>query len=162
MADDTKSGPKVVDSPKDLSAKVPRSGGISLEEAVAKSNAALESVIEEHKPDVSGQLDEIAQLHTSYQANQSADVLDQIFKAVHKLRGDAVTLGYPLISRIGSSFCRYLLEKGKDVDPHPVLVAEHINAMIAAYKEAEENTADATGDEVAAALEQTVSKLVAG
>lgn len=150
----------MVNAPRNPTAKVPKTGGISLEEAIAKSNAALESVIEEHKPDVKGQWDEICEFHVAYQASKDADDLDKVFKAVHKLRGDAVTLGYPLVARIGSCFCRSLLEKEEETEPHPGLIAEHINAMTAAFNEGDENAGGATGEQVVVALEQAVSKLI--
>ncbi len=78
------------------------------------------------------------------------------YLAAHDLRGEAATLGYPLISRLAGGICT-LMENFAPEDMPYDLIDQHVLAIKAAIRE----KAEGNGSETARALVQHLAKIVA-
>lgn len=60
---------------------------------------------------------------------------DQLYRAVHDIRGEAATLGYPAIAGVADSLCR-LIEHTPEMKRIPIaLVEQHVDAVRAIARE---------------------------
>lgn len=74
-----------------------------------------------------------------------ADNMDALFQAVHNMKGQAITLGYPLVGSVAASFCR-LIEHVPGPDKLPLPLAEqYVDAIRAMVAEDARDTENATG-----------------
>ncbi len=144
-----------------LADKVPPVGGLSQDEALKRAEAAVEAVAKEFEGMLSDELDEMDILMAAYKANPSKETLDPLFGRVHNLRGQGTTLGYPLITRIGTSFCRYIIDQDPSKQVKAALIEQHLQALRIVLKERTESEGDAVSKQVAEALETAVDKELA-
>lgn len=84
------------------------------------------------------------------------DALGTFFRAVHDLKGQATTLGFPLATRIATSLCA-LLERIPSDDaagiPVPVeMIDRHVEALNAIVRENAHGSDDPVGSELTSAL----------
>ena len=75
----------------------------------------------------------------------SANNLDTLYQATHNMKGQALTLGYPLVGSVAGNFC-YLLEHMPSPAKVPLaLVEQHVEAIRAMVKEGARDTDNAIG-----------------
>jgi len=55
--------------------------------------------------------------------------LEEFYGISHNLKGLAPTFGYDLLGQIGTSYCRYIKQRGDDTPPQTELVTAHIKAF---------------------------------
>lgn len=144
-----------------LADKVPPVGGLSQDEALKRAEAAVEAVAKEFEGMLGEELDEIDVLMAAYKANPNQANLDPLFGRIHNLRGQGTTLGYPLITRIGTSFCRYIIDHEPSKQVKAALIEQHLQALRIVLKERTESDGDAVSKQVAEALEIAVDKELA-
>src|SRR6267142_661780 len=80
-----------------------------------------------------------------------------LFRAAHDIKGQAATLGFPLVSAVAESLCRLLEHTG---DPQRIpfeLVDQHVDAVRAIMREQGQPGADAVAEELTQRLRE-VSK----
>lgn len=138
--------------------KVPPMGGLDPREAIKRANAAVDAVAKEFEGMLDGELDEIDALMAKYKTDKTQENLDAIFSRIHNLRGQGTTLGYPLLTRIGTSFCRYLIDRDQAKAVNTSLIEQHLQALRIVLKERRANEGDAVSKQVAEALETAVTK----
>jgi chemotaxis protein histidine kinase CheA len=147
--------------PVPLAMKVPAMGGPSAEEAIRRADKAVAAVVQEFEGILGEELDELDALMASYKSSQDEETLKKLFRRVHNLRGQGTTLGFPLITRIGTSFCSYMIERDPNRPIKPSLIEQHIQALRIVLKERKAKEGDAVSISVATALEEVVRRELA-
>ena len=109
---------------------------------------------------IGGELEDIDALFTEMMLTKRYD-LRRILIAVHEVRGEAGTFGYPLLSEIARSLCELLPRIEQPTALQLEVLAAHIKAMrtIVAHKIKEDG--GALGKEVVTGLVKAVRKLKA-
>lgn len=101
--------------------------------------------------------DEIAVVGTRFQTwvaaeRPNGELRNAFFRAVHDLKGQATTLGYPLVAAAAGSLCA-LLDRLPDRDALPFdLVDQHVKAITAIYRESAKDEGDQIGSALVNAL----------
>ena len=75
-------------------------------------------------------------------------IIDDFYRVVHDMKGEAGTFGYPLVTRIGSSLCRYLYDHQEEQDFDLDVLQYHVDAIKAVIT----NNIEGDGGEVGQAL----------
>jgi len=138
--------PSLIKPKKRLSDKVRTTGGPTPEEAVLCAVNAAEDLIEGYQ---GWAVDDLQNLWQAFQDTVagSADV-ERMFDIAHEVRGQGGTFGYPLISSIGDSLCKYL-EQRKSLSPIELEVIKiHILAMKAVFRQSLKGDADGLVKEI--------------
>lgn len=65
-------------------------------------------------------------------------------------------MGFPLISRIDTSFCRYMIGRPEGVEVKASIIEQHLTALRTVYQKRIEDAGDKVSHQVASALEQVV------
>lgn len=79
--------------------------------------------------------DEVRKLMAAWTALSQAptddDKVDGVFAESHEIRGQAATFGYPLLTEIGSSLCRFIEGVPRPLDTEGLkCVQAHVEAMV--------------------------------
>lgn len=102
--------------------------------------------------------DEVRCLKREYtQSGYSTDRLENVFRFVHNMRGQAATFGFPLITEVGTSFCSYILATEDPQDLNLMLLEEHINVLEVIRREQIVGKGDAMIGAVMQALREAVA-----
>lgn len=79
--------------------------------------------------------------------------LDQVYAAMHNIKGQGSSFGYPLVTRIGQSMCR-LVAPGRSLDDAEFKVAQaHMDALKLVLDKRIAGPGGAAGEALAARLE---------
>lgn len=79
--------------------------------------------------------------------------LDLLYQAMHNIKGQGTSFGYPLVTRIGQSLCR-LLAPGRPIDDDGLKIAQaHLDALKLVLIQKIAGKGGETGDKLAAKLE---------
>ncbi len=80
--------------------------------------------------------------------------LDRVYAAMHNIKGQGASFGYPLVTRIGQSLCR-LVVPGRVVDTAGLAIAQaHLDALKLVLDKAIAGSGGEIGDKLAARLER--------
>jgi chemotaxis protein histidine kinase CheA len=151
---------KMMQPPTKLASKVTKGGQVDPADAIAKADAIVQNVAKEFEAGLDSEFAELDKLFEKYKASDDADDLDAVFRRIHNLRGQGTTLGFPLISRIGSSFCRYMIERDQSAPINKPLVEQHLAALRCVYTQHIEDAGDELSQQVAASLEKAVDQFL--
>ncbi len=149
---------EIVERPNTLARKVPRTGGKDPERAVADAEEALRTLQVEYTEKLGEDIARLERLGRKFRENGSQESLDALFALVHNMRGQGATFGYPLITEIGRSFCRYVRAVPPDVGADPALVTQHVDAMRVVYREHMRGAGPEVAQDVVAALSEAVAR----
>jgi len=84
----------------------------------------------------------------------NAENLDTLYQATHNIKGQALTLGYPLVGDVAARFCT-LIERLPDPSDLPVeLSARYVEAIRAMVSEGAKDEANKTGAELLETLSE--------
>ena len=122
---------QVINPPNTLQAKVPKTGGPRMDEMVADAEAALRKINGNYEALVRDDLRRIDDAISRAERSPSAapDAMDVIAFISHNIKGQAATLGYPLLTAIAQSLYR-LVESDKSPAPKRLDVVEaHARAL---------------------------------
>jgi hypothetical protein len=79
--------------------------------------------------------------------------LDLLYAAMHNIKGQGTSFGYPLVTRIGQSLCR-LIAPGRAVDDAGLKIAQaHLDALKLVLDQKIAGKGGEVGDQLAARLE---------
>lgn len=82
--------------------------------------------------------------------------LSRIFEIVHDMRGEAGSFGYPLVTRVGASLCRYI-DKIKPMNGKNLRVVRvHVDALRAMVRTNAKGSGSRIAQEIAKSLELVV------
>lgn len=148
----------IVKRPNELKKKVPTSGGIDPTKAFDRADKIIKQMSSEYLDKLKTDIDELEKLGATYVAERSDESLERLFSLVHNMRGQGTTFGYPLITDIGRSFCRYVKERPPEVSIRGDVVDQHVAAMRVVYKQSIQGNGDEIAKAVVQALQQVVTK----
>ena len=136
-------------------------GGMNPQDAMRRAESVVAAVASEFESLLQEELIELDKLMSEYTKAPTQEVLDKVFRKVHNLRGQGTTMGFPLVTRIGTSFCGYIIERNKDKAVKPALIQQHLQALHIVLRQKQANEGDAVSLQVAAALEEAVARELA-
>ncbi len=119
------------------------------DDPVARAEAALEALSSEFGQMMDDECDRLDRARQNLiRDGFSKTNKERIFHAAHDIKGEAATLGFPLVASAADSLCR-LIEYTPDVTRIPLkLVDQHVDAVRAIHREYSRSNAE----ELAAAL----------
>ena len=125
---------EVITPPNRLKGAVGRA--VDGDDPVARAEAALAQL----SPEFSGWMnDECEDLdrarHEAREAGMAAPQRDALFRAAHDIKGQAATLGFPLVAAVAESLC-LLIDESHDPRRIPAaLIDQHVDAVRAIIRE---------------------------
>lgn len=124
--------------------------------AVRRAEQALAELKTEFGNWINADIAKLVETRDRFAKTRSAETRDDLYRAGHDLRGQALTFGYPLVARMASSLCKLL--DGQDIAVPLTLVDAHVDAIAAAVhqdiKEANNRTARALAEELDAQVRE--------
>jgi HPt (histidine-containing phosphotransfer) domain-containing protein len=113
--------------------RVPES---DLDDPVARAEQALAGLSGEFKNWMTIEADRLSAAHAAVLRDGFTDERrEELFRAAHDIKGDAVTFGYPSAAAAAESLCR-IIEHAPDLNQVPAdLIEHHINAIQAIVRE---------------------------
>lgn len=104
--------------------------------AIKKAEMALDKLSENFEEWL---IQEVSHLHDTrniaLSEHQSASSIDDFYRASHDLKGQAATLGYPIIGQLCESLCRLIDAYQDKARIPPLLINQHVDAVRALTKE---------------------------
>jgi hypothetical protein len=86
-------------------------------------------------------------------ADRQREQLDLLYAAIHNIKGQGSSFGYPLVTRIGQSLCR-LIAPGRALDEAGLKIAQaHLDALKLVLDQKIAGKGGEVGDKLAARLE---------
>jgi len=135
--------------PRHLSDRVPKSGGPTPESAILAALNSAEELIEGYQ---GWAVDDLEDLWRAFQdaADKKAGPADirQMFDIAHEIRGQGGTFGFPLITAISDSLCKYLDQRKEMAARAGEVVRVHILAMKAVFRQELKGDQGALGREL--------------
>ncbi len=113
--------------------RVPES---DLDDPVGRAEKALAGLSGEFKNWMAIEADRLSAAHAAMlMQGFTSDTREELFRAAHDIKGDAVTFGFPSAGAAAESLCR-IIEHAPDLEKVPAdLIAHHINAIQAIVRE---------------------------
>lgn len=155
---------EVIEAKNDLRSKVRevRSKG-SGDDPVARAEAAISILSTQFDDWMAKEIEDIGRTLSEWERKDYADgdTRESFFRAVHDLKGQATTLGFPLATKVAASLTA-LLEGVPDRDKLPVpMIGQHVAAIRAIYREKAKDEEDRIGAELASTLTAMTTDYVA-
>ena len=156
MAEETQGKVKVERPPNRLASKVPKTGGKTLQQAVADADRAIQRLSKDYDKHLAEDMAALGNYMVAVKSAPTTANLKTLFRLVHNMRGQAATFGFPLITEVGRSLCLYLLETEDESEVNVGLIEQHVNALRVIYREKIEGHGDRLSREVVDALMKAV------
>lgn len=147
---------KIETPPNKLASKVNKTGGKTLQQAVADAEKAIEQLSGDYHKYLAEDMESLEKFMAALKANPNQTTFKDMFRLVHNMRGQAATFGFPLITEVGRSLCLYLLETEDPDDLHMALIEQHVNALRVIYREQIGGQGDQVSRQVVDALMKAV------
>src|SRR5215467_4258599 len=121
---------KVITQPNPLRKVLRRIDENDPDDPVARAEQALAGLSGEFKNWMLAEADRLSAAHAAILKNGFFDkAAEELFRAAHDIKGDAITFGYPSAASIAESLCR-IIEHAPDLSKVPSeLIGHHINAI---------------------------------
>ena len=125
---------EVITPPNKLQAAVSRA--IEGDDPVARAEAALAQLSSEFSRWMDDECEQLDRARRNVRQNGMTGLAREgLFRAAHDIKGQAATLGYPLVAAAAESLCR-LIEETHDPRRIPLdLVDQHVDAVRAIFRE---------------------------
>ena len=127
---------KIVQPPKRLKDKVRRTGGPTPESAILRALNAAEDLMDTYQ---GWAVDDLAKLWQTFQGTgpsaPAKERITKMFDMTHDIRGEGGSFGFPLVSVIADSFCKFLEPRQKLGTAELEVVKVHILAMRAVFRQ---------------------------
>jgi chemotaxis protein histidine kinase CheA len=106
------------------------------DDPVARAEAALAQLSPEFSGWMNDECEQLERARGSVRQNgMTAQPREALFRAAHDIKGQAATLGFPLVASVAESLCR-LIDETKDPRRIPLdLVDQHVDAVRAIVRE---------------------------
>ncbi|MDE1935807.1 Hpt domain-containing protein [Bradyrhizobium sp.] len=127
---------QVITQPNPLRKVLRRVADDDIDDPVARAEKALSDLSGEFRQWMEIEVGRLADAHAAILRNGFTEkARDELFRAAHDIKGDAVTFGYPPAGAVAESLCR-IVEHAPDLARVPPdLIAHHINAIQAIVHE---------------------------
>ena len=144
--------------PNVLKAKVGGTG-VGLDTAALKrAEAAMASLQGEFLGWMLADVDKLCEARAAFARTGSAESRDQLYRAAHDLKGQALTFEHPMVSRVAASLCK-LMDTPSELPA--LLIDAHVNAIRVLVRQDIRDDADETACALATELEARVSEVAA-
>ena len=126
----------VITQPNPLRKVLRRVADDDIDDPVARAEKALSDLSGEFRQWMEIEVERLAAAHAALVKDGFTKVArDELFRAAHDIKGDAVTFGFPAAGTIAESLCR-IIEHAPDLARVPPdLIVHHINAIHAIVHE---------------------------
>ena len=126
----------VITQPNPLRGVLRRVPESDLDDPVARAEKALAGLAGEFKNWMAIEANRLSAAHAAILMDGFNNATrDELFRAAHDIKGDAVTFGYPAAAGVAESLCR-VIEHAPDLEKVPAeLFTHHINAILAIVHE---------------------------
>ena len=144
---------QVITQPNPLRKLVRRVDDKDPDDPVARAEKALASLSGEFKGWMLAECERLSAAHSAIKAHgMNAQNREELFRAAHDIKGDAATFGYPTAAAAAESLCR-IIEHSPDLVAVPdELIAHHVNAIHAIFREQSRIEAAGMADELSKRL----------
>lgn len=163
MADDK---PKVefIDNPNPLRGKVKVKAGADAADLIARAEESVRKLGDEFETifaeSVAGLASAMAEVRQTGMAREHG--LVRMRRLLHDLRGQAGTFGYPLVSQVGDSACKFI-DLSEDFGETEVeVIRMHVDALKAINQSRIKGDGGAIGQELMSGLRKVILKYNAG
>lgn len=150
---------EVITPPHSIKDKVGR-GGRPSKDMLAKAEAAISKMSEDYPEWAMNDVDRLEALvqGTKPATGNGRVVMEDAFKLAHDMRGQGGSFGYPLMTRISNSFCRFV-EELEAVDEAAVQICKaHVQSMRAVLSNKVKGNGGSIGAQIAEGLEAAVNR----
>ena len=122
--------------PERLSSKVRKTGGPSPQQAILRALNAAEDLMDNYQGWAVDDLTRLWQaFEDSAEDSDNSHNINKMYDLTHDIRGEGGSFGFPLISIIGDSLCKFLEEKTRLPVMELEVVKVHILAMRAVFRQ---------------------------
>jgi chemotaxis protein histidine kinase CheA len=151
---------EVITPPNKLKGAVGRA--VDGDDPVARAEAALAQLSSEFTDWMHDECEQLDRARRNVRQNGlTALPREALFRAAHDIKGQAATLGFPLVAEIAGSLCR-LIEETHDPNRIPLdLVDQHVDAVRAIIREHSRPNAEAIAARLTSTLRQVCEEFIA-
>jgi len=153
---------QLITPPNLLKAKVGKgsAGGID-PSLVRHAESVIDSMVDEFSDTVSREILHILELAQELEADpaQAPEVLTNVRRVAHDLRGQGATYGYDLITEVAECLFRYSKALPRAADMNPDVLRAHADAMRAVIKNDVKGDGGAVGIDLVASLDALVARM---
>jgi len=136
---------EVITPPNRLKGAVGRA--IAGDDPVARAEAALAQLSSEFSDWMHDECEQLDRARRdAHAAGMAAQQRDALFRAAHDIKGQAATLGFPLVSAVAESLCVLIDETYDARCIPPPLIDQHVDAVRAIMREHDRPDAAATAE----------------
>ncbi len=133
---------------------------ISREDLIARAEKAIDSMRDEFAGWIQEEAEDLTKALAAWlETPTDAERTDDLFRRAHDLKGQAPTLGYPIVGRIATSLCELLSCRQVDLAELVSLTKNHVGAIKAAVRDEVRDDTNVTAAELASELETAVNAL---
>ena len=150
---------EIIEPPHLLGEIVKPYGGPTPEQAIARAQRTVEKASAAFAEVVDSDIDRLKKAFALYKGAYVRAPLDEMFSIAHNIRGMGTTFKYPLLTRIGTSMCRYITERREGVPLDSTILQLHIDALSVVAHAEIRGAGDRTSQQVAAALDKMVGRV---
>ena len=151
---------EVITPPNKLKGAVGRA--IDGDDPVARAEAALAQLSSEFSSWMDDECERLDRArHNVRQNGMTAQPRETLYRCVHDIKGQAATLGFPLVGAVAESLCRLMEETHDPADIPLDLVDQHVDAVRAIIREHGRPQADAIAAQLTRTLRQVCEDLIA-
>lgn len=159
MSDDK---PKVefIDNPNPLKGKVKVQHGVDPNGMIAKADEAVKKLGDEFEKLFAGNIRQLTSAISEVKRGgiRRESAISVLRRVLHDLRGQAGTFGYPLISQVGDSACKFIDLSEELGDTEVEVLVMHIDALKAINQAKIKGDGGAIGQELMSGLRKVIQK----
>ena len=141
--------------PNILKAKV-GSGGLDIS-AIKRGEQAIEELKDEFAGWMIEDVNRLMQTRDAYEARRETEILGNLYRAAHDLKGQAATFNFPLVARVASSLCKLTDELDHTVAVPMPLIDAHVDAIKVIVREGIKDGGSPVASVLAEELERQVA-----
>ncbi len=127
---------EIIQPPPRLRNKVRKVGGPTAKQAIMRALNAAEDLMDNYQ---GWAVDDLTKLWEAFQRTPSAknapDRIRDMFEIAHGIRGEGGSFGFPMISAIAVSLCKFLEDRRTLSKRHLEVVKVHILALRAVFRQ---------------------------
>lgn len=125
----------IIRPPRHISRKVPKSGGPTPEQAIMLALNAAGDLTDDYQGWAVDDLGDLWQKFQSLSADRevSKKEMTEMFDVAHEIRGQGGSFGFPLITAVADSLCKFIEGRRQLSPPEMDVIKVHILAMKAVF-----------------------------
>ncbi|MEQ9519478.1 MAG: Hpt domain-containing protein [Parvibaculum sp.] len=132
---------------------------IARDELIARAERAIDNMREEFGTWMEDEITSLAAVMAEWQADfNDQEASAELYRRAHDLKGQAATLGFPIVGRIAASLCELLSLSSMDPQSRITLAKSHVGAINAAVRDEIRDDTNETAKALATELEAAVAR----